>query len=90
MIKTLYKCITDLDCANKTLLVWLGTSSGVSIWSITTVVDMSVGIDTASISLVFLISNYITKMFLKTMGKREKKDRKIAFLAGSKLISVEK
>ena len=79
MIKTLYKYITELDCANKTLLVWLCTSSGVPVWSITTVVDMSVGIATASISLVFLISNYITKMLLKTMGRQRDKRQKDCF-----------
>ena len=45
--------------------------SGVSPCSFTTIIGTPVGIASAGISLVFLISNGIVKIFLKTMGKKK-------------------
>ena len=56
-----------LDYGDKTLLVLAADSGGVSLCSFATVNDTSTGIVSASISLAFLISNEIVKMFLKTM-----------------------
>ena len=66
MSKALKKYIIALVHADNTLFVLLGISSGVFICSFTTVTEM---IASASINLVFLISNNIVKIFLKTMGR---------------------
>ena len=63
MSKTLDKYITALDHPDKALLVLSGTISDVSLCSFTTVIGTFVEIVSASISLVFLISNGIVKMF---------------------------
>ena len=91
IIQTLSKYITALDYGDKTLLVLSGASNDASLCSFTTVICRPVGIASASISLVFLISSEIVKMFLETVIRRKKyKSRKITFLARSKLNNVEK
>ena len=76
MSKTLNEYITARDYANKTLLVLSGGSSGVSLCLFNTVIITR--ITSAGISLVFLISNGIFKMLLKTMGRKKNNHRKIA------------
>ena len=49
---------------------------GVSLYSFTTVIDISFGKANASISLAFLISNEIVKVILKAMGRKENMHRK--------------
>ena len=71
MSRALNKYITSFDYAGKTLLVSLAASSGVYLCSFTTVIGIPVGITRASISLVFLISNGIVRMFLKTMVRKK-------------------
>ena len=66
----LSKYIKALDYADKTLIVLPGTSSGVSLCSFTSATSTPVRITSANISLVFLISNGIVKIFLKTMGRK--------------------
>lgn len=68
-MKTFNKFITALDYAEKTLLVLSSASSGNCLCSLTTIFGTPVGIANASINLVFLISNGIAKMFLKTVGR---------------------
>ena len=68
------------------MLILSGASSGVPLCSFTTVISVPAGIVSASISLVFLVSSGIVKMFLKTMVKK----LKIALLGWSKLSSTEK
>ena len=79
MSKLLNKNVTALDYADKTLLVWSCESSGVSLCLFTTVIATPIAIKIASVSLVFLISNEIVKMFLKAIGKK----KSIAFLTRS-------
>lgn len=88
--KTLNTYITALGCADKTLLVWSGASSAVSCASFTTVIGTPVGIASAIVSVVFLISIGIAKMVLKTKKKKKNKHKNIAWLAGSKLNRTEK
>ena len=64
------KYITVLDYTDKTLLVILGASSSVFLWSFNTVIGTPVGIASTSISLVFLIGNRVVKMFLKIIGRK--------------------
>ena len=59
-----------LDYANTTSLVFLGTDSGASIFSFTTVIGIPVAKGSASISLVFLVTHGIVKLFLKTMERK--------------------
>ena len=67
--------ITALDYAGKTLMVLSGATSGVSLCLFTTIIGTSFGITSASISLVFLISNGIVRMYLKTMRRQKKTER---------------
>ena len=54
------------------LTMLTGVSSSVSPYLLTTVIGAPVGITSSGISLVFLISNEIIKMFLKAMEKKKK------------------
>ena len=66
MCKTLNKYITTLAYADKTPLVLSNEKSGVSLCSFTTVIG---GIVSASAMRVFLMSDWIFEMFLKTMKR---------------------
>ena len=70
MGKTLNKYMTTLDYTDKALLVLSGASNDVFPCSFTTAIDSPVMIASGSICLVFLTSNGIFKMFLKTMGRK--------------------
>ena len=61
MSKTLNYYITAIDYADRTLLVFSGKSSCASIYSFTIANGTPAGIASASISLLFLISNEIVK-----------------------------
>ena len=63
MSKTLYKYITSLDYAGKALLVLSDAGSGVSLLSFTTIIGTPVGIASTSISVVFLVTNGMSKCF---------------------------
>lgn len=78
--------ITTLDYADKTLLVSVGASSDVSLSTFSTVIDIPVAIASASINLVYRISNVIFKT-LKKVVKKKYKHRKIVLSARSKLKS---
>ena len=82
MNKTLDKQITPLAHVDKTLLVSLGASSGVSVYSFSTAIGTKVWIASASICLVLLInneSNEIVKMFLKTMRKKKISEERLVY-----------
>ena len=66
--KTLNKYITVLNYADNSVLVFSGTGIIIYLFSFTTITDIPVGISSASISLVFLVTNGFVKLFLKTMG----------------------
>ena len=89
MSKTLNKYIKVLDYAEWTLLVLSDASSNVFLWSVTNVVGVPVGMTSASISQVFLAGNEILTMYLKTMGKKRNKHRKIVLLTKIKLSEIE-
>lgn len=72
-------CITVLDHADAILLVLSGTGIFVSVFSCTTVIGVPVGIASAGISLVFLVTNENVRMFLKTMVKK-KETKKNCFI----------
>ena len=66
MGKGLSKYLTAFDYAYK-MFILSGARSGVYLCSFTTVIGTLVGIVSANISIVSLISNGIVKMFPKTM-----------------------
>ena len=71
---TLNNCITTLDFASKTLLVFLFAvlaGSAVSLFSFATVISALAGIASVSISLMFLVTNEIVKIFLKIKGRKK-------------------
>ena len=71
MSNTLNKYITSLEYVGKTLVVLSDTCSDVSLFSFTAAIGTLVGVASTSISLVFLVSNGIIKIFLKTMGMKK-------------------
>ena len=71
MNKTRHKYILAFNYAYKTLLVLSGTSSAVCFYSFTTVIGAPIGVASASINLVFLVSNGIVEIFLETMGRKK-------------------
>ena len=79
MSKTLNKYITALDYTNKTLLVLTVAFTGVSLCSFTTVIGTPVRIVSATISLVFLISKEMVKMFLKSMRKKKTSTERLLY-----------
>lgn len=86
MGRTFNMYITTLDYADKTLLVSVGASSDVSLSTFSTVIDTLVAIASASINLVYRISNVIFKT-LKKVVRKKYKHRKIVLSARSKLKS---
>ena len=75
MSKILDKHITALDYERKILLLFSGTCSGVSLYLFTTAISTPIGLASASISLVFFISNGIIEMFLNLMKRKINKHR---------------
>ena len=73
------KYIAALNYADKILIVLSDASSGVSLNLFTTLIGTLFGIASASISLVFFISNGIVKTFLKTMEKKKINTEKLFY-----------
>ena len=67
MSNPLKKCITALDYTDKILLALLSASSGVPLFSFTTVIGQPVRIESANIIQVLFITNVIYKMVFKTI-----------------------
>ena len=74
---------------DKALFVLSATSGSISIASFATVIGTPIGIESASLSLRFSLSNGIVKKLLKTTRNQKKKRNKIIMLARSKLNSIE-
>ena len=70
MGRTFNMYITTLDYADKTLLVSVSASSDVSLSTFNTVIDTLVAIASASINLVYRISNVIFKTLKKVVRKK--------------------
>ena len=78
-----------LHYPDRTLYVLSGASS-VSLFSFANAMVLPTQIACASISLVFLLRKGIVKLFLKTMVRKRRNNRKIVLLDRSKLNSIEK
>ena len=89
MSKRLTKYIASFDYFDKSLIVLTLTTGSISIASFATVTAASVGIESASFSLSFLMSTGIVKKLLKTTKNKKEKHNEIVMLARNKLNSIE-
>ena len=87
--KKLSKYVAVFDYIDKILIVLSAATGGVSIFLFTSIVGASVGITSASFTLIFSLTTGINKIFLSTTRKKKKKHDKILMLAKSKLSSIE-
>ena len=71
--KKLSKYVAAFDYIDKILIVLSATSGGVSICPFTSVVGASVGIASASFTLIFCLTTGITKILLSTTIKKKRK-----------------
>ena len=87
--KKLSKYVTAFDYIDKILIVLSATISGVCIISFESVVRASVGIASASFTLIFSLATEIIKKLLSITRNKKKKHNKNLILAKSKLNSIE-
>ena len=87
--KKLNKYVTAFHYIDKNLIVLSAASSGVSIISFTSIVGASVGIASASLTLIFSRTTGIIKELLNITRNKKKKCDKILLLPKSKLSSIE-
>ena len=81
--------VTIFDYIDKILIVLSATTSGVSIISFTNTINNSVGIISASFTLIFSLTTGIIKKLLNmTINKKKKRDQ-LLMLAESKFNSIE-
>ena len=81
--------VRAFDYIDKILIVLSATSSGVSIISFTSIAGASVGIASASLTLIFSVTTGIVKKLLNITRNKKKKLDKILLLPKSKLSSIE-
>ena len=79
--KRLSKYVTIFDYIDKILIILSAATSGISIISFTSVIGTSVGIVSASFTLIFPLSTGIIKTLLNMTRNEEKKHDKILMLA---------
>ena len=87
--KKLNKYVTTFDYIDKILFVLSATSSEVSVISFTSIIGASVGIASASLTLIFSLTTGIVKKLLNITRNKKKKLDKILLLPKSKLSSIE-
>ena len=89
--RKLSRYFTIFDYIDKTLIVLSATNSGVSIISFTsTTIGESVGIISASFTLIFCLTTRIIKKLLNMTTNEKKKHDQLLMLAKSKFNSIEK
>ena len=88
-IKKLSKYATVFDYIDKILIVLSATAGRVSIISFTSVAGASVGIASASFTLIFSLTTGIIKKLLSITRNKKKQHGKILMLAKSKLNNIE-
>ena len=86
--KKLSKYVAVFDYIDKILIVLSGTTGAVSICLFTSIVGASVGIASASFTLIFSLITRKTKKLLNITRKRKQKYDKILMLTKSKLNSI--
>ena len=87
--KKLSRYVTIFDYINKILIILSGTTSGVSIISFTSTIGTSVGIVSASFTLIFSLTTGIIKKLLNMTINKKKKHDQLLMLAKSKFNSIE-
>ena len=87
--KKLSKYVATFDCIDQILIVLSATTGGVFICSFTSIVGSSVGIASASFTLIFSLTTGITKKLLNITRNKKKTHDKVLMLAKSKLDSIE-
>ena len=82
--------VTVFDYIDKILIVLSATTTGVSIISFTSItIDESVGIVSASFTLIFSLTTGIIKKLLNMTINKKKKHNQLLMLAESKFNSIE-
>ena len=89
MNKKLSKYISFFDYFDTSLIVLSVTSGSGSIASFATVIRISIGITSASLSLAFSLCTGLVKKLLKATRNQRRKHDKIVMLARSKINSIE-
>ena len=87
--KKLSKYVTIFDYIHKILIILSAKTGGISIISFASVIRVSVGIVSASFSLIFFLSTGIIKKLLNMTRNKKKKHDKILMLAESKFNSIK-
>ena len=87
--KKLNKYVTIFDYIDKILIILSAAISRISIISFTSNIGTSVGIVSASFTLIFSLSTGIIKKLLNMTRKKKKKHDKILMLGESKFNSIE-
>ena len=87
--KKLSRYVTIFDYIDKILIVLSATTSGVSIISFTNTISESVGIVSASFTLIFSLTTRIVKKLLNMTINKKKKHDQLLMLAKSKFNSIE-
>ena len=85
----LSRYVTIFDYVDKILIVISATTSGVSIISFTNTIGKSVGIVSASFTLIFSLTTGIIKKLLNMTINKKKKHDQLLMLAESKFNSIE-
>ena len=87
--KELSSYVTIFDYIDKVLIVLSVTTSGVSIISFTSTIGKSVGMVSASFTLIFSLTTGIIKKLLNLTINEKKKHDQLLILAESKFDSIE-
>ena len=87
--KKLSRYVTIFDYIDKILIVLSATTSGVSIISFTSTIGTSVGIVSASFTLIFSLTTGIIKKLLNMTINKKKKHNQLLMLAESKFNSIK-
>ena len=87
--KKLSRYVTIFDYIDKILIVLSATTSGVSIISFTSTIGKSVGIVSASFTLIFSVTTGIVKKLLNMTINKKKNHDQLLMLAESKFNSIE-
>ena len=87
--KKLNRYVTIFDCIDKILIVLSATTSGVSIILFTNTIGKSVGIVSASFTLIFSLTTEIIKKLLNMTINKKKRHDQLLMLAESKFNSIE-
>ena len=87
--KKLSRYVTIFNYIDKILIALRATTSGVSIISFTSTTDTSVGIVSASFTLIFSLTTGIVKKLLNMTINKKKKHDQLLMLAKSKFNSIE-